>query len=122
MIDDGNGWGRALDPDKRGRHKTFASAVAASLASLKVERNEFFDEVCANWKRLFPDQPARPGAWHDGWVVLYVNKSTTLYLMRPRLAMIRRRLAALPGAPRTVNVRLEIHSEVQAYGGVRSRL
>ena len=110
MNEDRNVWGRAIDPDKRGRHQTFASAVAASLAALKVERNAFFDEVCRSWPRLFPDQPARPGAWHDGWIVLYVSKSTTLYLMRPRLAMIRRRLAALPGAPRTVKIRLEIHS------------
>lgn len=110
MDDDRNVWGRAVDPDKRGRHRTFASAVASSLASLKTERNAFFDTVCLNWPRLFPDQPARPGAWHDGWIVLYVTKSTTLYLMRPRLAMIRRRLATLPGAPRVVNVRLEIHA------------
>ena len=110
MDDNRNVWGRAIDPDKRGRHKTFASAVAASLAALKVERNEFFDAVCRNWKRLCPEQPARPGAWHDGWIVLYVNKSTTLYLMRPRLAMIKRRLATLPGAPRVINVRLEIHA------------
>ena len=110
MDYDSNGWGKAFDLDKRGRHKTFASAVAASLAALKVEKNEFFDTVCANWSRLFPEQPARPGAWHDGCVVLYVNKSTTLYLMRPRLPMIKRKLATLPGAPRAFTVRLEIHS------------
>jgi len=105
-----NVWGKAIDPDKRGRHKTFSSAVAASLKTLRTEHDPFFDSVCLNWKRLFPDQPAHPGAWHDGWIVLYVSKSTTLYLMRPRLAMIKRKLATLPGAPRIINLRLEIHA------------
>ena len=111
MTEFENVWGRAYAVDRRGRHKTFASAVAASLRSLTTERNPFFDTVCLNWRRLFPEQPCRPGAWHDGCIVLYVNKSTTLYLMRPRLNMIRRKLAELPGAPSRVNLRLEIHQE-----------
>ena len=112
MAEFENVWGRAIDPDKRGRHKTFASAVAKSLLNLRVERNPFFDTVCLNWKKLFPDQPCRPGAWHDGWIVLYVNKSTTLYLMRPRLPMLKRKLATLPGAPKVIRLRLEIHGTV----------
>lgn len=112
MTDLHNVWGKAIEPDKRGRHSTFASAVAASLKSLQTEKNPFFDTVCLNWSRLFPDLPAHPGAWHEGTVVLYVDRSTTLYLLRPRLASIRRKLATLPGAPRTIRLRLEIHSEI----------
>lgn len=112
MVDLDNVWGRAIEPEKRGRHSTFASAVAASLKTLRTEKNPFFNTVCRNWPRLFSELPARPGAWHDGTVVLYVNKSTTLYLMRPRLATIKRVLGSLPGAPRTIKLRLEIHSEI----------
>ena len=111
MAEFENVWGRAYDTDKRGRHKTFASAVAASLKNLRTVHNPFFDTVCREWKRLFPDQPCRPGEYADGWIVLYVNKYTTLYLMRARLNMIKRKLATLPGAPAHVNLRLEIHQE-----------
>ncbi len=75
-----------------------------------VEHNDFFDSLADNWKRLFPDQPARPGRYEDGKIFIYVKNAPTLFLMRPRLAMIKRRLAALPGAPRKIDLRLEAHA------------
>ena len=110
MEEFSNVWGRAVDADKRGRHKTMQSAISAALKDLLTERNTFFDTVNANWRRLFPDQPCTPGCWHDGYLVLYVKKSTTLFLMRQRLPQIKRRLAELPGAPKRFNVRIEIHA------------
>lgn len=109
-MDDRNLYGRAQGVDKRGRHRTFGSAVGAAFADLLVERNEFFDSLADNWRRLFPDQPARPGRYEDGKIFLYVKNAPTLFLMRPRLPMIRRKLATLPGAPKKIDLRLEAHA------------
>ena len=109
MVDNRNLYGRAIAPDKRGRHKTFGSAVAAAFSDLIVEKNEFFDSLVDNWRRLFPNQPARPGRYEDGKIFIYVKNAPTLFLMRPRLPMIKRRLAMLPGAPKKINLILEAH-------------
>ena len=109
-MDDRNLYGRAIEPDKRGRHKTFSSAIGAAFSDLTVERNAFFDSLADNWRRLFPDQPARPGRYEDGKIFLYVKNAPTLFLMRPRLPMIRRKLATLPGAPKKIDLRLEAHA------------
>lgn len=108
-MDDRNLYGRAIEPDKRGRHKTFSSAIGAAFSVLTVERNAFFDSLADNWRRLFPDQPARPGRYEDGKIFLYVKNAPTLFLMRPRLPMIRRKLATLPGAPKKIDLKLEAH-------------
>ena len=109
-MDDRNLYGKAIDPHLRGRHKTFGSAVGAAFASMIVEKNEFFDSLVDNWRRLFPDQPARPGRYEDGKIFLYVKNAPTLFLMRPRLSTIKRRLAELPGAPKKIELRLEAHA------------
>ena len=109
-MEDRNLYGRAIEPDKRGRHKTFGSAVGAAFTDLLVERNDFFDSLADNWRRLFPDLPARPGRYEDGKIFLYVKNAPTLFLMRPRLPMIRRKLATLPGAPKKIDLRLEAHA------------
>ncbi len=110
MQDDRNLYGKAQDVGGRGRHRTFASAVGASFAGMIVERNKFFDTLADSWRRMFPDQPARPGRYEDGKIFIYVKNAPTLFLMRPRLPMIRRRLAELPGAPKKIELRLEAHS------------
>ncbi len=107
---DRNLYGKAIEPEKRGRHKTFVSAINAAFPELVKERNEFFDSLADNWKRLFPDQPARPGRYEDGKIFIYVKNAPTLFLMRPRLATIKRRLATLPGAPKKIDLRLEAHA------------
>ena len=109
-MEDRNLYGRAVEPDQRGRHKTFGSAVGAAFADMIVEKNEFFDSLVDNWRRLFPDQPARPGRYEDGKIFIYVKNAPTLFLMRPRLPAIRRRLAELPGAPKKIELRLEAHA------------
>ena len=109
-MDDRNLYGRAVEPEKRGRHKTFSSAVGAAFSDLIVEKNEIFDSLADNWRRLFPDQPARPGRYEDGKIFLYVKNAPTLFLMRPRLPMIRRKLATLPGAPTKIDLKLEAHA------------
>ena len=108
-VDDRNLYGRAVEPEKRGRHKTFSSAVGAAFSDLIVQKNEFFDSLADNWRRLFPDQPARPGRDADGKIFLYVKNAPTLVLMRPRLPMIRRKLATLPVATEKQEERLEAH-------------
>ena len=106
-MEDRNLYGRAIEPEKRGRHKTFGSAVGAAFSDLIVEKNEFFDSLVDNWRRIFPDQPARPGRYEDGKIFIYVKNA---FLMRPRLPTIKRRLAELPGAPKRIELRLEAHA------------
>ena len=106
-IEDGVNW-RPTEPDKRGRHGSFASAVVAALKELSTERSEFFDSLADRWQGLFPNLAARPGRYEDGKVFLYVKSAPTLYSIRPRLAAVKSALAALPGAPKRLDIVLEI--------------
>ena len=63
------------------------------LDDLLTERSAFFDAVCAQWKTLFPDIPARPGRYQDGHLFIYVR-------------------AADPNAPKRFTLHLEIHSNL----------
>lgn len=99
---------RPLSPELRGRHVSFASAVDAAFGDLMTEKNEFFDSLVDRWKALFPDIPAKPGRYEDGKIFLYVPNAAVNFMMRPRLALIKRALAALPGAPKRIDLRLEI--------------
>ena len=78
------------------------------LATLLVEKSPFFDQVCEQWPKLFPDSVARPGRWQDGRLFLYVRTSGQLFGMRPKLTKIKKALAALPTAPKRFSVHLEI--------------
>ena len=108
-YENGVNW-RPLAPGERGRHATFDSALAAASRELLVERNEFFDSLVDNWKALFPELPARPGRYEDGKIFLYVKNAPTLFLLRPKLPQLKRQLAALPGAPKRIELRLEAHA------------
>ena len=107
-FENGVNW-KPKAPHLRGRHETFNSALEAAFRDLTTERNDFFDSIADEWKRLFPNMPARPGRYDDGKIVLYVKNPPTLYIMRMKLGVIRKALAALPGAPRVINLRLEVH-------------
>jgi len=108
-YENGVNW-RPLEPSKRGRHSTFSSAIDAAFKELTTEHNEFFDSLADEWKRVFPTLPARPGRYEDGNIVLYVRNPPTLYMMRMKLGVIRNKLAELPGAPKSINLKLEIRS------------
>lgn len=101
---------KPLEPDKRGRHKKFASAAKAAYDDLIAPRDPFIDSLADVWEEVFPGLPARPGRYEDGKIFLYVRNSATLFAMRPRLAAVKKRLAALPGAPAKIELRLEIKS------------
>ena len=109
MIDDCNLYGHAVGLNLRGRHKTIDTAFDAALKDLLTEKNDFFDSLVDRWRVLFQGLPARPGRYEDGKIFVYVNNAPTLFLMRPRLKKIAATLAALPGAPKKVDLRLEIH-------------
>ena len=109
-MEDRNLFGRALDVDKRGRHSTFSSALKDALASLVREDNLFCNVVAERWKEIFPSSAAFPGRYENGYIILYVRSAPVLFSVRPRLKMMERTLAALPGAPKTVRLRLEVHS------------
>jgi len=108
-IENGVNW-QPLDPEKRGRHAKFASALDAAFKDLTVEHDPFFDSLADNWRALFPNLPVWPGRYEGGRIWLYVRSAPTLFAMRSKLPMIRRTLAALPGAPTKLDLRLEIHS------------
>ena len=107
-FENGVNW-KPLDPDKRGRHKTTRSAFEAAFRDLTTEKNAFFDSLVDNWQRLFPGLPARPGRYEDGKIFVYVKNAPTAFLVRPRLRAIAAKLAALPGAPKRIDLRLEQH-------------
>lgn len=99
---------KPLAPAERGRHATFSSAVSAAAEGLLVVRNDFFDSLVDRWASLFPACPARPGRYEDGKIFLYVRSAPALFAFRPKLAAVKRRLAALPGAPARLDLALEI--------------
>ena len=108
-MDDNNLYGKAYGLGERGRHKTIASAFEAAFRDLTTERNAFFDSLSDRWQELFPDLPARPGRYEDGKIFIYVRNAPTAFLVRPRLRAIAAKLAALPGAPKKIDLRLEQH-------------
>ena len=108
-FENGVNW-RPVAPDKRGRHKTTASAFDAAFKDLTTEKNPFFDSLCDNWKTLYPTLPAKPGRYEDGKIFIYVRNAPTSFVVRPKLRSIAARLAQLPGAPKKVDLKLEIHS------------
>ena len=113
MIDDHNLYGKAIGLDARGRHATFGGALSAALADLQsemAEKNDFFDSLADRWTTLFPTLKAVPGRYEDGIVFLYVRSAPLLYSVRSRLSSIRAKLASLPGAPKKITLRLEIHA------------
>ena len=109
MTDDNNLYGKAYGLGERGRHKTVSSAFDAAFKDLTTEKNAFFDSLVDNWKALFSDLPAKPGRYEDGKIFIYVKNAPTSFLVRPKLKAIAARLAQLPGAPKKIDLRLEIH-------------
>lgn len=108
VVENGVEW-KPVSPEQRGRHKTVASAFDAAFKALSAERNDFFDSLVDNWRRLFPDLPARPGRFENGRIYVYVRNAPTSYVVRPKLRAIAARLAMIPGAPKKIDLRLEIH-------------
>lgn len=101
---------KPIAPEQRGRHKSMATALDAALKEMLVQHDPFFDSIVDRWSGLFPDLPIRPGRYEGGKIFLYVRNAPTSFLMRPKLPLIRKRLAELPGAPERINLRLEIKS------------
>jgi len=106
-FEDGVDW-KPSEPQKRGRHATFSSALAAVVSDLSTERNSFFDSLSDLWPSLFPDLAAKPGRYDDGRIFLYVKSAPALFATRPKLPAVKRALAKLPGAPKAMNIVLEI--------------
>ena len=110
-MDDRNLYGTAVGLKERGRRRTVASAFDAAFKDLTTEKNPFFDSLCDNWKAIFPDVPAKPGRYEDGRIFIYVRNAPTSFVVRPKLRAIAARLAQLPGAPKRIDLKLEIHSQ-----------
>lgn len=89
--------------------------IDSLVQDLVQDRSPFFDEVVQQWKSLFPELSAKPGKWvsgatpkSPGKLFLEVGSAPALFLMRPKLASIKRRLSELPSAPERFSVHLEI--------------
>lgn len=108
-FENGVDW-KPLAPDQRGRHANLSSALDAAFKDLVTERNAFFDSLVDNWSQLFPSLPAVPGRYEDGKIFVYVRNAPTAFAVRPRLRSVAARLAQLPGAPKRIDLRLEIHA------------
>ena len=106
----GTDW-QPIEPENRGRHASFASALDTVAKTLAKEAcGGFFDVLADEWHKMFPSLPAKPGR-HDGnCLTLYVRSASVLFSVRPRLAMVKRAIATLPGAPENLKVVLEIHA------------
>lgn len=87
------------------------STMTALLDELLVEKNPFFDAVCARWEELCPGIVARPGRFENGKLFLYVRSSGQVFGLRSKLTKIKKALAVLPDAPTKFTVHLEIHAE-----------
>ena len=109
-MDDTNLYGRAYGLGERGRHATMSSAIDAAVKDLVRERNDFFDSLADHWQRLFPELSMKPGRYEDGKIFLYVRNAPLFFAMRPKLRQVKARLAELPGAPKKIDLKLEIHS------------
>ncbi len=101
---------RPIAPHERGRHTTFDAALQAAFKDLLTEHDPFFDSLPDRWATLFPDLPVRPGRFENGTIYLYVRHAPLLFAMRPKLPMIKRKLATLAGAPKKLDLKLEIHA------------
>ena len=106
-FENGVNW-KPLEPDRRGRHVDFKSAVTAAFRDLLVQKNPFFDSLVDRWPTLFPGLAARPGRYEDGKIFLYVKSAPANFAIRPKLPAIRKRLSELPGAPAKIDLRPEI--------------
>ncbi len=109
VLEDGIDW-LPLEPDKRGRHATFRTAVEAAAREISAARSEFFDSIADRWSALFPGFSARPGRYEDGKLVLYVKSAPHLFALNPRLPAVRKKLMSLEGAPKKLKLILEIRT------------
>ena len=106
-FENGVNW-KPLAPNERGRYATFGAAGDAVARALAVEHNAFFDSLVDVWTTLFPNSPARPGRYDGGRIVLYVRSAPALFAFRSKLPAVKRKLAELPGAPKRLDLILEI--------------
>ena len=107
-MEDRNLYGRATGLNERGRFPTFGGAVDSALKDLLVEKNDFFDLVVDRWSSLFPNLMAKPERYENGKIVIRVRSAPMLYAVRPKLRTIKAKLAELPGAPKRIDIWLEI--------------
>jgi hypothetical protein len=106
-LENGVNW-KPVSPELRGKHKTFSSALDAVFHDLRTEHNPFFDSLSEIWERDFSDILAKPGRYENGIIFLYVKSPSVNFMLRPKLRLIKKRLEAIPGAPKKFDVKLEI--------------
>lgn len=106
-LENGVNW-KPLDPQKRGMYSSFASAVDASFKELSHVPDTFFDALIDRWDNLFPQLAAKPGRREGNKLFLFVKSAPVLFSVRSRIPLVKRVLSTLPGAPKKLEVYLEI--------------
>ena len=109
-FDDNNLYGKAYGLDQRGRHESFACALQAAMKDLVFPHDPFFDRVVDEWPKLFPNSPATPARYEDGYLYLYVPSASLLFATLPQVPAIKRKLRLFPEAPKKFEVRVEAHA------------
>jgi hypothetical protein len=103
--------GLPVDADAKEFRRKIASVgscLDGLVANLLKEQSPFFDEIVEKWSSLFPDIPAKPKEWTDGKLILGVPTSGQLFVVRSRLALIRRTLNTLSTVPKKWTIILKI--------------
>jgi len=98
------------DPPETRAHIPSAGEIFQSvLRSIEASASSSFaDAVSGRWNEIFPGIRARPSRMAGNILFLAVRSSPALFALRPRLPEIRRKLAAFPGAPQGLDVKLEV--------------
>ena len=91
------------------------SLFDALVADLTRDRSPFYDEVCAQWRKLFPEVNAKPARWVSGAtpraggrLFLRVRSAAASFALRPKLPALKKKLATLASAPPRFSVHVEI--------------
>ncbi len=106
-FENGVNW-QPSQPESRGRFRSFPDAVQAAFMGLYREGNPFFAQIVDKWASLFPNVRAKPIRFENNTLYLAVPNAPTSFVIRPKLASMKRLLAALPGAPARFSIKLEV--------------
>lgn len=106
---------KPIDGDPAELRNTLSVAgdsMDAILEEMLKEKDPFFDSLVDQWPQIAPDFQAKPGRSdrQKGKIFLYVKSSVAVFALRPKLPALKKRLLALPGAPRRLSLHLEIHA------------
>lgn len=106
-FENGVNW-QPSEPESRGRFRSFSDAIQSAFMGIYREQNPFYSLIVDKWGELFPNIRARPSRFENNTLYLAVPNAATSFVIRPKLATMKRIIAALPGAPARFAIKLEV--------------